>query len=299
MRAAVEDFVNRKIIEFNLKIDSSIDREYAIEDFNNEQKKYDSIFDKPSPASRHLYHKYLMGEDIGGILKNEEFYLTFFYGDELFFCREKMPETKYNDKTDDATDVKVDENDNDRVMSVEPPPQYHFQLTDELYNDIYKQTFDFICQKEFVRKFKDVFTQNKLSSLPISSKVLPALGSSSDENVFNGVPLNLVKVFFNQLCDQKALTPTQLDNFILRAFQGDLSIEKQTLNTSLTKKTMIVKLFHLFYQKSIANFSWEPRRHCIEKYVELLTDNFYNCEHTVVLKNFSRNVKFHIWIDTL
>jgi hypothetical protein len=281
--------------EINLKIDSSVDRDYAKEYLNSEQRKCDSMMNRASSASKYLYHKYLLGEDVGGILKNEEFYLNFFHGDELFFCREMMPTAKEDAKTEVVTDIEVDDNCIESLMPVEPPPQYRFQLTDELYADIYKQTFEFICHKELLRLIQGDFYQSKLSSLPISSKVLPALGSSSDENVFNGVPLILVKVFFNQLCNKKALTPTQLDNFILRAFQGDLSIEKQTLNTIETKEIAIINLFHIFYRECTAIPQFEPQKNSIKKYKGLLTENFTNWENRDELKNFSRTTSYTIW----
>lgn len=296
MRAAVEDFVNKKMIEINLKIDSSIDRDYAMEYFNSERKKYDSIINNASSASKYLYHKYLMGEDVSRILKNEEFYLIFYYGDELFFLKEKMPKTKEDAKTEVVIDVEVDDNGNERVMPMEPPPQYQFQLTDELFDDIYKQTFDFICHKELLRLLKGDCNQNKLSSLPITNTVIPALGYSSDKNIFNGVPLNMVKDFFNQLCNKNVLTPTQLDNFIMRAFQGDLSIGKQTLNTIKYKEIAIINLFHIFYQQCVAIPQFEPQRNSIKKYKGLLIENFTNWEDRDELKNFSRTASYTIWL---
>jgi len=295
MRAAVEDFVNQKMNEINLKIDSSIDRDYATEYLNSEQRKCDSMMNRASSASKYLYHKYLMGEDVGGILKNEEFYLNFFHGDELFFCREKMPTAKEDAKTEVVTDIEVDDNCIESMMPVEPPPQYRFQLTDELYADIYKQTFEFICHKELLRLIKGDFYQNKLSSLPITNTVMPAYGYSSGKNVFNGVPINLVKDFFNQLCNKKVLTPTQLDNFILRAFQGDSSIGKQTLNTLKIKEKAIINLFHKFYQECVAHPKFEPQRNSIKKYKGLLTENFTNWEQKDELKNFSRTTSYSIW----
>jgi hypothetical protein len=308
MREAVEKFVNHWLMEINLKIDSAVDRNYAIEYFEKEQKKWDSIYNsrpepnKESAAVNYLYHNYLMGEDVAEILKKENFYAHYFYGNDLFFCPLNLPETKDHDNTEDIIDDKNDENDNQIEIRYEPTPEFRFRLTDELYDDLYKQTFDFICIKELLRRFKDDTIQNKLSNLPISNTLISKLGQSSDiNNEFNGVPLDLVRKFFNQLChkDIDVLTPIQLNNFISRAFQGDSSIEKQTLNTSHISKTMIIKLFHLFYKASIQDFSYENSKCGIEKYQKLLTDNFNNWEHAKISNNFSRNVTNSIWHDKL
>lgn len=308
MREAVEKFVNHWLMKINLKIDSAVDRNYAIEYFEKEQKKWDSIFNSrpetnnESAALNYLYHNYLMGEDVSEILKKEDFYARYFYGNDLLFCPLNLPETKDYENTEDIIDDKNVENDNQIEIRYEPIPKFRFQLTDALYDDLYNQTFDFICIKELLRKFKDDAFQKKLSNLPISNTLIPELGHSSDiNNVFNGVPLDAVKKFFNQLCqkDIEVLTPIQLNNFISRAFLGDSSIEKQTLNTSHINKTMIIKLFHLFYKASIQKSSYETRSNCIEKYLKLLTDNFNNWEHTKISNNFSRNVTNSIWHDKL
>ena len=307
MREAVEKFVNQKWDELN----SAVDVEYAIRhcyhelmasirfdlgidwDVYSEYEVYCHWDDKPHLLEV-LYHRYLIGKDIELLIREESFYANNFIDNPVFFILPVI-ETMPNDKEVDEPPIISDNNYKHSQVPI-------FRLSENDFTEISASFFEYVCKKQLLRKLsfrhtnRDVDLVNQIDQSPqFIQHQLEA------RNVFNNVRIEKVRAFFGQLCDDDklVLTEAELGNFISRAFHGDLSIEKQTLNTSLTKKTMIVKLFHLFYQKSIANFSYEPRRHCIEKYVELLTDNFYNYEYAIVSKNFSRSPKHSIWRESL
>jgi hypothetical protein len=236
-----------------------------------------------------------MGENVEMIIKSEEFYRIFHKDDELLFQKVVAHGDIDTDKVNVELDAKMNEGGN---HDVEFPPfeNYQFCLSKELYDEIYIDTFNFICLKEVLRAI-----QKHIENLELNNKQNPiapntSLENDNSNNVFNNVRIEKVRAFFGQLCDDDnlVLTEAELGFFISRAFHGDLSIEKQTLSTALIKKTMIVKLFHLFYQECTNNSKFEPRKNCIEKYKRLLTDNFTNWDQAGEVTNFSRNT-VHKW----
>jgi len=296
MRAAVEEYVNQKLIELNMEIDSAVDRDYAVGFFKIQLKKYNSILsNNRGSASQYIYHKYLMGENVEMIIKSEEFYRIFYPDNKLLFHKVVAHGDIDTDKVNVELDAKMNEGGN---HDAEFPPfeNYQFCLSKELYDEIHIDTFDFICLKEVLRAI-----EKHIENLELNNKQNPIVPNTSLENdnsnnVFNNVRIEKVRAFFGQLCDDDklVLTEAELGFFISRAFHGDLSIEKQTLSTALIKKTMIVKLFHLFYQECTNNSKFEPRKNCIEKYKRLLTDNFTNWDQMGEVTNFSRNT-VHNW----
>lgn len=296
MRVAVEEYVNQKLIELNLKIDSAIDRDYAVGFFKDELKKINSIWsNNRNSASQYVYHRYLMGENVEMIIQSEEFYRIFYPDNELLFQKVLAHGDIDTDKVNVELDAKMNEGGN---HDAEFPPfeNYQFCLSKELYEEIYIDTFNFISLKEVLRAIQKHIGNLELNDMQSPVVPIPSLENDNSDNVFNGVPINLVRAFFNQLCDKKCrvLESNELDDFISRGFKGDKNIKKQTLSTALIKKTMIVKLFHLFYQECTNNSKYEPRKNCTEKYKRLLTDNFTNWDHTGGVTNFSRNT-VHNW----
>ena len=214
------------------------------------------------------------------------------------------------------------ENDEREVI---PPPILEFRLTEDLYNELYAQVFDFICFKEMIRIFSDrlqLLRVEKNESILNKNSSIGVLNSDNisqnftevstvfknanfdecliGDNKFNNVPIEKVIAFFKQLCDKDKLVLSELEfnHFIQRAFLGNISIEKQTFNTSKVRKTMIIKMFHQFYQVSINKFNYEKPNIRKDKYVKLLTDNFSNWDHKSVSDNFSR-IGPHIWNESL
>lgn len=72
------------------------------------------------------------------------------------------------------------------------------------------------------------------------------------KNIFNGQPLSEVREHLKELCKGKIFTQNQLDNFIKRAFCGDMTISKITINDLHSSKGAIGKTFHK-YRKSIVD----------------------------------------------
>jgi hypothetical protein len=301
MRAAVEEYVNQKLIELNLKIDSAVDRDYAVGFFKIELKKFNSILsNNGGSASQYIYHKYLMGENVEMIIKSEEFYRIFYPDNELLFQKVVAHGDIDTDKVNVELDAKMNEGGN-RDAEFPPFENYQFCLSKGLYDEISIDTFDFICLKEVLRAI-----QKHIENLELNNKQNPIVPNTSLENdnsnnVFNNVRIEKVRAFFGQLCDDDklVLTEAELGNFISRAFHGDLSIEKQTLKTTHIKKVHIINLFHRFYKKCKGDWKLEYRRNCIEKYKGLLTENFTNWEQAGKLNNFSRDIMPSIWKDDM
>lgn len=306
MREEVETYVNQRWSE--LKFNSAVDLNYAIEYYQNEIVKCSLFIKNASNAANELYQLYMLGTDISEKLRDEHFYSKYFYK-EPFFVR-------------NTENIQFTGNDEGEVNL---PVFLEFQLTEDLYNEVYAQVFEFICFKEMIRIFSDrlnilrnektesILFENtsigglngfdELSNVPVKSTVVENRGIVGDligENKFNNIPLEKVIAFFKQLCDAEHLVLTELEfnHFIQRAFLGNASIEKQSFNTSKRKKGMIIKLFNLFYNGTFNNFNYEKQYIRKDKYVKLITDNFSNWDHKSVSDNFSR-IGPHIWNESL
>ena len=115
-------------------------------------------------------------------------------------------------------------------------------------------------------------------------------------NNFNR-PMHLAEVrkWFIQLAENNSkngkpfLTIEQVGQFIERAFVGNVTIQKLTLNMAEGERTSITKLFYLFYQRCTNDYAIEPTKHCKEKYVRLLTDNFTNYNYNTVFGTFNNS----------
>ena len=281
MREGVNNFVEG--VWQSLNIHSVVDLNYAIGFYKKEiitLEQHFADYFNGSNVAKYLYHNYLMGVDLGEFLQKREFYDKFFYGDLNFF----QP---------------LDNKDNLAVVDdfATKPVFFEFVLSSDIYEEIYKQVFDYICQKEVIRIFTERLGNISCTHLSLIDTTTKSQYSTEEKNCFNQVPMSLVRKFFFQLVEQNVLNKDEFENFIAKAFGGNNSIERQTLDLTKTRKIYVIKLFHLFYQKSISDFALEKRKNCISSYKSLLTDNFTNWEHDIEIKNFSRVVSKHPWED--
>jgi hypothetical protein len=304
MRAAVEKYVNQKWDDLN----SAVDVEYAMQncyneliaslridlgilyDVNSEFEVYQH-YNEPPNLLEVLYHNYLIGKDVELLIRDKGFYGEKFFDNPDFFI---WPE---KEKTPNNNELLIINNED--VQSQDPI----FRLLEKDFSDISAIFFDYACKKQLLRKISFRNTDRVINSDNSDTQIDPSSQITQHQleprNVFNNVPIEKVRAFFGNLCDDDklVLTECELDLFISRAFQGASTIEKQTLNTAFVNKTSIVKLFHLFYIACTNNQKFEPRKNCIEKYRRLLSDNFTNWEQAGKVTNFSRN-RMHQWGET-
>lgn len=117
-----------------------------------------------------------------------------------------------------------------------------------------------------------------------------------EQNNFNRMPIKEAKAFFEPLTVENSkngkpfLTPEQLQAFYKRAFHGDASQAKQTLNVAPKGEALfITHLFYSYYSICTANYLYEPDRQCRDKYIKLLTDNFTNWSFEKIRDNFNKS----------
>ena len=141
--------------------------------------------------------------------------------------------------------------------------------------------------------------QKQLKPDTISSNIVDskAADSNNQKNLFNPpMSLDEIRNWFIQLAENNSenskpfLSVEQVDQFIERAFAGNTQLPKLTLNIAKGERTSITKLFYLYFQRCIQDYAIEPTKHCKEKYVRLLTDNFTNYNHKAVFANFNKSM---------
>lgn len=137
---------------------------------------------------------------------------------------------------------------------------------------------------------ESVDTRNIIQKVGTSNKLV---------NKFNAMSIAEVESIFKPLVFQKNkakqywMTQKDFDIFLRRSF-GMENFEKPKINFGKTEKGCVIKLFHIFYQKSVS----KSEITCSLKgpYVALLenafaTNDFYNLNHN----NFSSRASCH-WI---
>lgn len=113
-------------------------------------------------------------------------------------------------------------------------------------------------------------------------------------NVFNKMPLSKAIKYFSVLTTEKNrngepyLTNLQFEQFINRAFLGNLEIQKQTLKFGTLENQKTYNLFYYYFDHCSTKTFIEPTQRCKEKYVRLLTDNFTNFSYEQVSNNFEK-----------
>src|SRR5690606_21297005 len=126
-----------------------------------------------------------------------------------------------------------------------------------------------------LKKYEEIFnkrnpnTQNYKTSLQaIIDEIEKELGNSSNfsnygreqgiENKFNQMPMNEVQDHFKPLTEKKNkkgeiwMTEEHFHNFLKRSFGGKMDLPKPKINIGNRGKFAVVKLFYLYYQKSIS-----------------------------------------------
>lgn len=118
------------------------------------------------------------------------------------------------------------------------------------------------------------------------------LNHSSEENIFcKGMPIEFAIDHFKKFTEPdskkgtKFLTPEQLNNFISKAFLGNVKLEKQNFNYSRGERRIIKKHFYFFYTK-VMEKKYDLRPTCRDYYISLLSDNFNDFTFKNVKDNF-------------
>jgi hypothetical protein len=119
-------------------------------------------------------------------------------------------------------------------------------------------------------------------------------------NKFNKLNIDIVQNYFMQLAENQSknessfLSKEEVKTFIDRAFNGNNSAKKVTINASKGEKTMVWRLFYNFFNDCTMSSEFEvTKQGNKEKYVRLLTDNITNWEYDAVFNNFSKsNTKY-------
>ncbi len=116
------------------------------------------------------------------------------------------------------------------------------------------------------------------------------------ENTFNGMKsLAKVESWFIQLAQtinsdgEPFLTVDEVRLFIRKAFVGEASLSKLTLNMGGRSKANVIGLFHLYYSYCNTHHSKIgkiDKQATAKKYIKLLTDNFDNWTFDQIDQNF-------------
>jgi hypothetical protein len=195
-------------------------------------------------------------------------------------------------------------------------------LKEGFINDRKAHRFDLVSGKHKTKQMKllNEFSENEKQYLKIIKKWLSneidyfkeattyleknqilALQTSQNldkrQNVYNSMHLDEVRKWFIQLSENNSksgkpfLTIGQVEQFIERAFVGNMDIPAPTLNATDREKGKIVGLFHLFYDHCNTH---QPKVGKIdplataEKYIKLLTSNLDRWTFDEVKNNFRR-----------
>ncbi|MDP9080030.1 MAG: hypothetical protein M3O71_21600 [Bacteroidota bacterium] len=121
------------------------------------------------------------------------------------------------------------------------------------------------------------------SELDYAHSIQSSLGEISidDTNIFNTMPINLVKRYFMQLHTSlinKDTTPFlsnyDVVNFIKRAFNGDTSILPIEINVKHGRNKLLVDFFHNYFSICRDRYEGSLQQQKIDKYQKLLFNNF-------------------------
>ena len=115
-------------------------------------------------------------------------------------------------------------------------------------------------------------------------------------NKFNDMPIKEVREYFGKLYLKKSnnglafLEQDKIEVFIKKAFLKEENIEKITINYFKGEKLFVWKLFYEYYIICTDVVSGvESGKHCRDKYIKLLTDNFTNFIFDDVKRNFYKS----------
>ncbi|MBD3863393.1 MULTISPECIES: hypothetical protein [Olleya] len=164
---------------------------------------------------------------------------------------------------------------------------------DETYQQIFKTSKNFFTKKK--EYFKDAYFIE--SELKKSTSHTPTINNTLDysnyTNVFNqSMPIEIAVDHFKIFTEKNSkngkpfLTEKQFDIFIKKAFCGIPNLKKQKFNMAPKGESTLVKYrFREFYESYYQYFGTGQ---VLDKFVELLTDNFVGWNFKNVKVNFDK-----------